>query len=263
MLEELSLQLKRLLQHVRAVTTVNVNIAGSKELTLQLAKAYFANVRPTLLGHCDEIELQEVDALWQDLIRLTQGNNARTSYMTVLNRIQRKVQELLVEEVSRGGATDAPVIGLQIDDPLLQTIEALVPTAALAYRQGVADLNSERSSYRGTASEFREALRELLDHIAPDVDVLQQAGFQLEPGRAKPTMKQKVRFVLRSRGRSEGQSKTAEKSVQLIDELIGDITRACYDRASISSHVHTTRDEVGRLKRYVDTVLYDLLEIRG
>ena len=44
-----------------------------------------------------------------------------------------------------------------------------------------------RISYRGTAAELREVLRELLDHLAPDADVL-KSGIRLEAGQTTPTM---------------------------------------------------------------------------
>jgi hypothetical protein len=37
--------------------------------------------------------------------------------------------------------------------------------------------------------------------------------------------------------------------------------RAVYNRASLATHVQQSKTEVRKIKRYVDTVLYDLLEI--
>ena len=75
-------------------------------------------------------------------------------------------------------------------------------------------------------------------------------------------MKQKVRFVLKSRGRNKSQRDSSEKSIELVDDRIGEVTRAVYDRASVATHVIETRDEVAQIKRYVDTVLFDILEIK-
>jgi len=119
-----------------------------------------------------------------------------------------------------------------------------------------------KHSFRGTAVELREAFRETLDQLAPDDAVTGQDGFALEKGQTKPTMKQKVRFILRSRRKGSTQRALAEKSLELVETLSGEIARAFYDRASLSAHVQTTRDEVLQLKRYVDTLLFDLLEIR-
>ncbi len=128
---------------------------------------------------------------------------------------------------------------------LIATLDELIPSAAQSYRQGLFDLNSleERFSYKGTACEFRESLRETLDLLAPDEEVRKQSGFKLERDRSGPTMKQKVRFILKSRGQTKNKRTVAEKSVELIESLCGDIARAVYDRASISTHVLTTREE--------------------
>lgn len=74
-------------------------------------------------------------------------------------------------------------------------------------------------------------------------------------------MKQKARFVLISRGRGKTQTAVAEKSIAFVEGLAGEVVRAAYDRASLATHLETTRAEVIRIKRYVDTILFDLLEI--
>ena len=74
-------------------------------------------------------------------------------------------------------------------------------------------------------------------------------------------MKQKARFVLLSRGRSRTQTAVAEKAIGVVEGLAGEVVRAAYDQASLATHLETTRAEVIRIKRYVDTVLFDLLEI--
>ena len=75
-------------------------------------------------------------------------------------------------------------------------------------------------------------------------------------------MKQKVRFILSSRGINQTRTNVAEKALDLIDGLCGDIARAIYDRASLDTHLEATREEVFQLKRYIDTILFDLLAIR-
>lgn len=145
----------------------------------------------------------------------------------------------------------------------MATLDSLIPTAGQAYRQGLHDLDNRenRFSYRGTASEFREALRETLDTLASDDDVKKQPWFKQEPNYNGPTMKQKVRFILVSRGKNKTQRLAAEKSVDVIESLCGEVARAVYDRASLSTHVQTTKAEVTQMKRYLDAVFFDVLEI--
>ena len=84
---------------------------------------------------------------------------------------------------------------------LISTLEAIVPTAALSYKQALTDLNicNHKISFRGTATELREALRETLDHLSPDTAIMKEPGFKLEQNQTKPTMKQKVRYILKMR----------------------------------------------------------------
>lgn len=60
---------------------------------------------------------------------------------------------------------------------------ALVPTAALSYQQAIRDLaDGGRVSYRGPAAELREVLREVLDHQAPDGEVMKSSDYKPEKG---------------------------------------------------------------------------------
>jgi hypothetical protein len=118
-------------------------------------------------------------------------------------------------------------------------------------------------SYRGTANELRETLRETLDHLAPDKDVEAGQGFKFEKNQVKPTQKQKVRHILRSRGLKETARKAPEASALLVDELTASVTRASYERGSLSAHIASNAREVRQLKMYVDSVLAELLEIHA
>ena len=100
-----------------------------------------------------------------------------------------------------------------------------------------------------------------LDHFAPDADVESQRWYKPEGDQKKPTMKQKTRYILTSRDRGKIQRDTAEKLIRLIEELAGELTRAVYNRASLASHVHQSKTEVQKIKRYVDTIFFDILEI--
>jgi hypothetical protein len=108
---------------------------------------------------------------------------------------------------------------------------------------------------------LREALREVLDHLAPDKEVTGQPGFTLESNQSKPTMRQKVRFILASRGKGKTQTAPAEHSTAIVEQSVGALARSVYDRSSLSTHVGTTKQEVQQVKAYVDVVLTELLEI--
>lgn len=256
-------ELEVLLGQSRAI---NVNDSGTKKFTIDLASEYFKTHRPGIhqtLG--DNEELTAYDTDWQGLIRLAHSNNARSSYRKVIRRLKRRTAEISIAGLTQPPpAVEEPNNSIaRSDHRLLETLEDLVPSAAASYKQGLLDVSAgaDRVSYRGTASEFRETLRETLDHLAPDADVRAAEGFKLEANQTKSTMKQKVRYVLSARGANQTRRNAAEKSIELVESLAGEIARAVYNRASLSTHVQTTRQEVLQIKRYVATVLYDLLEI--
>ena len=138
----------------------------------------------------------------------------------------------------------------------------MVPSAAFSYRQALADLKDDkRVSFRGPALELREVLREVLDHLAPDHDVVASPGFKLEKDRQGPTMKQKVRFILKARGAGKSTTGTPADSVNTVDAIVGDLTRSVYNLGSVATHVASERRQVVQVKRYIDAVLHDILEI--
>jgi len=262
-IEPLIGELDNLLGSVGRRKSINVNDRRTKARAVSLATLYFSDFRPVMLQRLGESALVTADAEWQNLVRLAQGNNSRRSYVTTLRIIRNELSETNVALLS-SAAPPTQVDPSAEEQVLITTIEGLVPSASASYSQGLLDLRAiDRLSYRGTATEFRETLREVLDHLAPNDAVTRQDGFRLEPGQSHPTMKQKVGFVLKSRGRGKSQRDATEKSVALIEELVAEIARAVYNRASVATHVLETREEVGRIKRFVDTVLFDLLELRA
>lgn len=149
-----------------------------------------------------------------------------------------------------------------MESGLVQALQAILPTAAASYRQAIIDLRDpSRESMRGTAVDLREALREVLDHLAPDDDVARMAGFKLEPEQKRPTMRQKARFVLQSRRVPETAARAPEDAAAVVDGLVAALVRSVYQSGSLTTHVASAHADVERLKMYVDTVLAELLDI--
>jgi hypothetical protein len=138
----------------------------------------------------------------------------------------------------------------------------MLPLASASYEQALRDIaQSTRVSWRGTAGELREVLRELIDHLAPDKTVMSSDGFHLEQDLTKPTQKQKVRYILRARRTGSAALAVVEDAVANVDESVATLVRSTYNRGSASTHALTSSAEVRNLKRYVDAVLAELLEI--
>jgi len=254
------------------VSAVNVNTTTARDSARSLIQGYFRGTRPDLIAvGLAESDLEELDDQMQRLLQLANGRNAKTSYTRLLREIRRNVQrielrrEYRLGEQRQGAGAQGAILVTDIETKIIETLRELVPSGALSYEQALRDLgaSTERLSFRGTAVELREALRETLDHLAPDADVMAASGFRLERDRTGPTQKQKVRFILRSRRVPEGARRTPEESVSLIEELTGSLARASYDRGSIATHVASTEHEVRQLKMYVDSVLAELLQVHS
>lgn len=254
----------RLESSVRGNRAVNINSGEVKKIVSDGAQEYFGTIRPQLAakGTADS-ELKEFDADWKRLAALTHSNNAKSSYSTALKNIAKRTKSISVALLA------APPVGpanqsSAAETSVLTVLDELVPSGGASYRQALRDLaGSLRASYRGTATELRECLREVLDRLAPDEEVTQAPGFKLERDRTRPTMKQQTRHILKARGWGDTARGATEKSVELVEEMVGAVARSVYDRASLSTHTTSSKDEVQRIKRYLDTLLHDLLDIES
>jgi hypothetical protein len=156
--------------------------------------------------------------------------------------------------------TTSPTQFTATEAAIMSTLEQIHPKIALSYKQVIQDLSDlQRSSYRGVAAELREVLRELLDYLAPDEEVLKTVT--LEPEQQRPSMKQRTGFALRKQGVAASARKMAEDAVSEVEDRIGALTRSVYDRGSAAAHAATTRGEVMRMKGFADAVLAELLQV--
>lgn len=145
-----------------------------------------------------------------------------------------------------------------------ETLLRILPAAAASYQQCLLDLGGPaRHSYRGVAHELREVLRETLDYLAPDADVMAASGFKLEEKQKQPTQRQKALHILRKRKLSREAMSATELTVSMVEELGATITRTAYTRGAIDAHTPSSGAEVRQLKMWVDAVLGELLEIHA
>jgi hypothetical protein len=246
---------------------VNVNASRLREQAQGVVQLYFREVRPELLSvEIGEEELRSIDGEMQALLQLAQGRNVKTSYVRVLRNIGRRRSPLAaLRERRHGEASVIPPHGTRgygdTERRILGTLKAMLPDAAASYEQAIIDLSDPtRRSWRGTAVEFREVVREVLDHLAPDGEATKEPGFRLERDRIAPTMRQKASFVLRSRELSGTSRRAPQDAIAVVEELTASFVRSTYERGSASTHGTPEKREIERLKMYVDTVLMELLE---
>lgn len=244
--------------------SVQVSSPGERKQLQQFIDSYFRDVRPSILSHEASSDfINEIDTDMQNLLECSHRHTTRSLIKKRLSDLKKKLIQLEAHSVvlvATGSTREATNL---VDRRIIETLQRLVPSAALSYDQALIDLDGpDRKSWRGPALDLREALRETLDHLAPDKDVTSQAGFKLEPDAKGPTQKQKTRFILLKRGLSRTLSETPEKAVDSIETAIGSFVRSVYRRSSVSTHTPTARDEVMRVRDWVRIVLCELLEIR-
>lgn len=246
------------------VSGLQLQSAAARSSLRQLVEKYFNEVKPQLVHSPGaEVHIAAVDAAMQELLTLCHRKGAVGKYKTALRTIKQNLVQLdsrLVTAPVQSAASERS----SVDHRILVTLKALLPSAALSYEQALLDLASpERLSWRGPAADLREALRETLDHLAPDDQVTALPGYRQEEGARGPTMKQKVRFILRSRNAPKATASTTEDATVAIDESVGSFVRSVYTRSSVSTHTPTDKDEVLRVLDLVRVVLAELLEARG
>ena len=103
-------------------------------------------------------------------------------------------------------------------------------------------------------------MRGLLETLAPDSDVSSQIWYVQDTNTSGPTQKQRVRYILQTRGAGSKELKVVEQ-VDTIEAWVGDLTRATYARASDAAHRTKSRREVRRIVRYFEAFAPDLLDL--
>lgn len=264
--DQLAERLRELESLLSQSTAHTIRSRRIRETARALAQQFFREVRPHLLAiGVPEAEIVRLDAAARELLELTHRHTERKTYVRRVAEVRQAFVALSpLRETQMGRSGSAVAVLTPIEDRIGRTLERLNPAAARAYLQATIDLSGPpRHSYRGVAHELREALRETLDHFAPDADVMAEPGFELEPRQTRPTQRQKALFVLQKRRLPVGARRAPEEAVSMVEELSASITRSTYTRGSISAHTPAPATEVRQMKMYVDAVLAELLEIHG
>lgn len=218
----------------------------------QLHDWYLDELRPALReAEFDEAGLTRLDVQFEKVVSCSSGR-ARTTAGKALLEVVRTSLKGAEAYASPALATAASAT----EKDLISALKGILPAAALGYEQALRDLAApDRLSYRGVASELREVLREVLDHFAPNERLPKNSD-----GR-KPTMKEKVKYILKARDMGDTRRGAAESTAEILDEGVPNLARSIYDLGSLDTHVSPTRREVARLRRYLEALLLDLVEI--
>jgi hypothetical protein len=228
---------------------------GAREVT----RLYFEEIQPELRElHLSPPLLAQMEALARSLYGLTSEPRRKSAYVTQLAALRSLIGDVMIESMKARGVR---LILSDMERGILETLTRMLPETARSYEQVLLDVVGSRVSWRGTAVELREVLREVMDHLAPDTKVMAAPGFRLEPDQKKPTQRQKVRFILKARRSASTVVDTTKETLETFEAGIAALARSTYTRGSISTHTATDGTEVRKLKRYVDLVLVELLEV--
>ena len=227
-----------------------------------LAKAYFEGVRAELSKVQNRAGLvDEIDFVLQSILQLAEGYREKTAYIGHINELRPYLREATID-LLKGRGTPSLALS-ETEKAILETLTAMLPISAASYQQVLRDISnaSGRISWRGTAGEIREVLREVIDHLAPDEKVMAAPGYQNEGQQTRPTQRQKVRFILRARRSGSAAVTVAEASLETVEGAVAALARFTYQRGSASTHATSGSKEVRNLKRYVEALLAELLEV--
>jgi hypothetical protein len=235
-------------------------VAVAQPVVRMIATIYFESVRPELdLVKTRNGLVDELDFVMQSLLRLAAASREKDAYVGQVNELTPLLLEASVDLMKARG--NPRLVLSTTERGILTTLTQMLPISAAAYEQVLRDLTQgSRVSWRGTATELREVLREVIDHLAPDRLVMAAAGFQLEDGQQGPTQRQKVRFILRARRSSSAAVNVVEASLITVEEAVANLARTTYRRSSVSTHATSSNTEIKQLKRYIDALLAELLE---
>lgn len=264
-LEILRALAKGLVNYLKKIPNKRLYGDKHRDYVRSVVSAYFREIRPKLLLRVKVDDLfADTDRHMQNLLELIQGQPTITKAKTLAASFMKSVSSLEVAIVTQQqeDPLTSSTIG-ECDSDIIKTLKEMLPEAGAAYEQALLDLvNGTRISWIGTAADLREALRMLLDKLAPDEEVIAMSDYKIEPNAKGPTMKQKVRCILKARGKSGPDRKAAEESARLVDECVGDIFRSTYTNASKFAHIGAAHEDVLKMKRYVSALLAELLLVK-
>ena len=100
----------------------------------------------------------------------------------------------------------------------------------------------------------------MLETLAPKEAIATEPWYVQDESTSGPTHKQRVRYILRTRGSGSKEQKVAEQ-VDVMEDKIGGLVRATYTRASDAAHRTKDRREVRRIVRYFEAFAHDLLDL--
>lgn len=214
-IRKLQKSVEELQSSLRKIKSKQVYQTKIKQQAKDIVDVYFRNVRGAIPKSInDKSFVNDLDSKMQNLLDVTHKQTTVTIYKNTAAKLKKNLLEAEKLVLLSNSTSVKKAQADTTDKKIIDTLKKLVPSAALSYEQALSDLQfPQRLSWRGPATDFREALRECLDHLAPDKDIMALPGFKLEQNTKGPTMKQKTMYILGKRNLSKTAIKTTQGAV--------------------------------------------------
>lgn len=257
-LAQINDQLNRLTEIVARPSSRSLTPPVVQPIVSAIARSYFGSLRPELTtSGVREGLTQEIDKRLQELIRLASASRERTAY-DGLSHLSSLLLDATIELMKAKGEQRLALSLTEQD--VLRRLAEMLPVSAESYEQALRDIaQGNRISWRGTATEMREVLREVIHHLAPTDQVTADPAYANEAGQTAPTQRQRVRFILAARRTPVEAIEQTEHALNTVDEMVAVLARTTYKRTNASTHGTTGAREVRNLQGYIGALLRELL----
>lgn len=243
-----------------------VNTGEEKNAVRAVVGTWFRTFKPLFASLLDSEELlAPVDDCLQSLLRLATTLSARSSYLTLLRKTTRIFKNDLLMPLTKAYWEKLPqTSSSDYHEVVASRLEAMALSLKDSYEQVVRDLSSdERKSYKGTANELRELLREVLHRLAPDEAIRKQRWFiathPKDIDKVRPKLAERTKHILRQRGRGDSVTDAVKSYAEAAEDLLGRVVRSTYTRANASTHTHQAKQEIQAQLRYLNALFLELL----
>lgn len=252
-------QLERLLRSVAKGRSLQINTPEEIAHVRAVVTTWFQACKPyALIQGLSDSNIAAVDEPLDQCLKLTFTRSKRKVYSRCLRAACRAFQQNILYPLSLQPPRGALTVTA---NEVYARLNKVAVSLAESYRQVHADLaDKSRISFRGTAGELRETLRELLELLAPDEKVKAQSWYSAVEGRKDPTHQQRAKYVLEQRGSGSKPLEVANRAVSLIEDGLSKLVRDMYSRTSAAAHTGKDIEEVQRMLRHFDALVYDLCE---
>ena len=256
---EFEQQLEALEKALGRLKTIRVNTAEEISRIRAVISTWFETLRPVLASQGVEFaQLKAVDEPLSQCMELTLTRSPRNRYRSHIHQAARVFKRQIILHLSTRTANPPLDASTQM---IVEKLSQLSPHLAVSYRQVHRDLtDNTRLSYRGTANELREILRETLEHLAPDDKVMAREWYRPVGDRRAPTHQQRARYILEKRGGGSSEQEVVNRALSVVEDGIAKLVRDLYSRAADAAHTPKDASEIERLLHHFHALVHDLCE---